>query len=248
MNNYLEIIACCPLETSNDWPMKILVTEDNPDVRHFLTKGLREVGHTVSAAEDGKTALKYAQDTNFDIMIIDRMLPNGVDGIEIVEALRSKGCRTPVLFLSALDKIDERVRGLRAGGGDYLTKPFAFEELLARIEALHSRTQIRTEETLLSVGDIELDLLSRSVKRGARVISLQQREFQILEYLMRRAGQVVTRTMLLSALWSYQFDPTTNVIDVHIARLRRKLDNGHEPSVITTMRNAGYVFSSDHTR
>ena len=228
--------------------MKILVIEDNAEVRHFLVKGLKESGHTVEAVGSAKDGLRYGRDMVFDVLIVDRMLPNGADGIEVIEALRRDGNRTPVLFLSALDKIDDRVRGLRAGGGDYLTKPFAFEELLARIDALHARTNIHTDETVIRVGNIELDLLARIVRRKDQIISLQQREFQILEYLMRRAGQVVTRTMLLSAIWSYQFDPTTNVIDVHIARLRRKLDDGQEPSIILTMRNAGYVFYPDITR
>ncbi|MGB8843582.1 MAG: response regulator transcription factor [Aliidongia sp.] len=219
--------------------MKLLVIEDDREAAAFLVKGLQESGHTVDHAEDGRQGLFLATSERFDAMIIDRMLP-GLDGLAIVAALRASNNHTPVLILSALDGVDDRVRGLKAGGDDYLTKPYAFSELLARLEALMRRGTGPTIETKLRVGELEIDLLARSVRRGGAEIELLPREFRLLEVLARHAGHVVTRTMLLEQVWDYHFDPQTNVIDVHISRLRQKIDKGYERPMLHTVRGAGY--------
>ena len=225
--------------------MRILVVEDDKDVAGFVLKGLREAGHTVEHADNGRDGLFLAASENFDAIILDRMLPGGIDGLRLLETLRGQDNATPVLFLSALGQVDDRVKGLKAGGDDYLTKPFAFAELLARVEALTRRGKSDGPATRLQVGDLEMDLLSRSVRRGAQKIDLQPREFRLLEYLMRHAGQVVTRTMLLEGVWDYHFDPQTNVIDVHISRLRQKIDKPFETSLLHTVRNAGYMLRAE---
>ncbi len=221
--------------------MRILLVEDDPTVAQFVAKGLREAGHVVEHADNGRDGLFMAASEAFDTIILDRMLPGGIDGIRLLETLRSQNNSTPVLLLSALAQVDERVAGLKAGGDDYLTKPFAFSELLARVEALTRRGKTEGPQTKLLVGDLEMDLLSRTVRRAAQKIDLQPREFRLLEYLMRHAGQVVTRTMLLEGVWDYHFDPQTNVIDVHVSRLRQKIDKPYPTSLIHTIRNAGYM-------
>lgn len=219
--------------------MRVLVIEDDRDVAQYLVKGLKEAGHVVDHAGDGKAGLTMAIGEGYDVMVVDRMLP-GLDGLTIVKALRASDNHTPVLILSALGEVDERVRGLSAGGDDYLVKPFAFVELLARLEALMRRQQPAAAQTSLRVADLELDLLSRTVKRAGQTLDLQPREFQLLEFLMRHAGQVVTRTMLLEKVWDYHFDPQTNVIDVHISRLRQKIDKSFGRPLLHTIRGAGY--------
>ena len=225
--------------------MRILLVEDDAEVARFVTKGLREAGHTVEHSSNGRDGLFLAASEPFDLLVLDRMLPGGVDGVRLVETPRTQGNRTPVLFLSALSAVDERVKGLKAGGDDYLAKPFAFAELLARVEALGRRPAVDAPATRLKVADLELDLLSRTVTRGDKRIEIQPREFRLLEHLMRHAGQVVTRTMLLEKVWDYHFDPQTNVIDVHVSRLRQKLDKGFDKPLIHTIRNAGYMLRAD---
>jgi two-component system OmpR family response regulator len=225
--------------------MKILLVEDNERVTRFVLKGLQEAGHTADHADNGRDGMFLAASERYDVIIMDRMLPGNVDGLAIIEALRSAGNRTPILILSALSDVDERIRGLRSGGDDYLTKPFAFGELLARLDALARRVQGSSTQTALDVGDLHVDLLSRKATRGARVISLQPQEFKLLEYLMRHAGQVVTRTMLLENVWDYHFDPQTNVVDVHISKLRQKIESDSEPPLLRTVRNAGYMLTAD---
>ena len=225
--------------------MRILVVEDDKDVAGFVVKGLREAGHAVEYADNGRDGLFLAASENFDAIILDRMLPGGIDGLRLLETLRAQDNATPVVFLSALTQVDDRVRGLKAGGDDYLTKPFAFAELLARVEAMARRGKGDGPATRLMVGDLEMDLLSRSVRRGAQKIDLQPREFRLLEYLMRHAGQVVTRTMLLEGVWDYHFDPQTNVIDVHISRLRQKIDKPFDQPLLHTVRNAGYMLRAE---
>jgi two-component system OmpR family response regulator len=220
--------------------MRILLIEDDAETRSYITKGLTESGHVVHPAVDGKEGLFLAVEEEYDVMIVDRMLP-GLDGLAVIQALRASGKRTPILILSALGEVDNRVQGLKAGGDDYLVKPFAFAELLARLEALTRRGEAEVSPTSLKVGPLEMDLLTRVVKRSGRPISLQQREFRLLEYLMRHAGQVVTRTMLLENVWDYHFDPQTNVIDVHISRLRGKIDKGFDRPLLHTLRGTGYV-------
>ncbi|MCG5242572.1 winged helix-turn-helix domain-containing protein [Azospirillum doebereinerae] len=219
--------------------MKILVIEDDQQAASYLAKGLKEAGNVVDVANDGKEGLYLAGAEHYDVMVVDRMLP-GRDGLSLVQVLRAAGNDTPVLFLSALGSVDDRVKGLKAGGDDYLTKPFAFSELLARIEVLVRRRGAAQPQTRLAVADLELDLLSRSVKRAGRTIELLPREFALLEYMMRNAGSVVTRTMMLENVWDYHFDPQTNVIDVHIARLRQKIDKDFPTPLIHTVRGAGY--------
>jgi two-component system OmpR family response regulator len=219
--------------------MRILVIEDDPDAARYLVKGLKESGHVVDHAANGKDGLFLAMSESHDVMVVDRMLPE-VNGLAIIETIRTAGKKTPVLILSALGEVDERVQGLRAGGDDYLTKPFAFAELLARIDALGRRNTQAARQTRLAVGDLEMDLLARAVTRADRAIELQPREFRLLEYLMRHAGHVVTRTMLLENVWDYHFDPQTNVIDVHISRLRQKIDKGFDHPLLHTVRGAGY--------
>jgi two-component system, OmpR family, response regulator len=224
--------------------MKLLLVEDNERVARFVTKGLRESGHVVDHADNGRDGMFLAASEPYDTIIMDRMLPGQIDGLAIIEVIRKSGNRTPILILSALSDVDERIRGLRSGGDDYLTKPFAFGELLARLDALVRRAQATQTATSLSVGDLRMDLLSRKVTRGERAIVLLPQEFKLLEYLMRHEDQVVTRTMLLENVWEYHFDPQTNVVDVHISKLRQKIDLGHEPSLLRTVRNAGYMMSA----
>lgn len=221
--------------------MKCLVIEDDIKIRTYIEKGLKEAGHTVDLAADGETGLHLAMTETYDLLIIDRMLPK-LDGLSLIKTLRGSGNLTGVLILSSLGDIDDRVTGLRAGGDDYLTKPFAFIELLARVETLAKRTQHAKslQTTLLRAGDLEMDLLKRRVKRGDKIIDLQAREFSLLEYLMKFKGQLVTRTMLLEGVWNYHFDPQTSVIDVHISRLRKKLCDT-DNSLIKTVRGAGYI-------
>jgi two-component system OmpR family response regulator len=219
--------------------MRILLIEDDAEAAAFLAKGLKECGFVVDHAATGPDGLHLATTEAYDAMVVDRMLP-GMDGLNIVELLRKEGDTTPVLILSAMGGVDERVRGLRAGGDDYLTKPYAFSELHARLEALLRRERGAPADTRLRVGDLELDLMARTVARAGRQIDLLPREFQILEFLMRHSGQVVTRTMLLEHVWNYHFDPKTGVIDVQISRLRQKLDKDFDAPMLHTVRGAGY--------
>jgi two-component system OmpR family response regulator len=220
--------------------MRLLLIEDDLQAAEYLVKGLRENGYTVDHSPDGRDGLRKATDGGYDVIIADRQLPH-LDGLGITMALREKSDRTPVLILSALGTVDDRVHGLKAGGDDYLTKPFAFAELLARIEALYRRGAAGAENTRLKVADLELDLLARRVTRAGRPIELTTKEFQLLEYLMRRSGQVVTRTMLLEGVWNLHFDPQTNITDVHMSRLRNAIDKGFPKPLIHTVRGTGYV-------
>ena len=225
--------------------MKVLLVEDNERVTRFVTKGLQEAGHTADHADNGRDGLFLAASERYDVIVMDRMLPGNIDGLSLISALRQSGNQTPILILSALADVDERIKGLRAGGDDYLTKPFAFGELLARLDALGRRSRQDGTITTLEVADLKMDLLSRKVQRGTRHILLQPREFKLLEYLMRHAGQVVTRTMLLENVWDYHFDPQTNVVDVHISKLRQKIEPEPERSLLRTVRNAGYMLSAE---
>ena len=220
--------------------MRILVIEDDASVLDYISRGLRESGFTVDQAADGKDGLFRASAEKYDALVVDRMLP-GVDGLTIIRTLRGSDNNTPALILSALGEVDDRVKGLTAGGDDYLVKPFAFAELLARIEALLRRKDASSAVTRLRVADLEMDLLSHKVTRAGKSLNLQPREFRLLEYLMKHAGQVVTRTMLLENVWDYHFDPQTNVIDVHISRLRQKLDKEFDKPLLKTVRGAGYM-------
>ncbi len=221
-------------------PMRVLIIEDDQDTASYIVKGLKEQGHTADHAADGKDGLHLAGAESYDVLIVDRMLP-GLDGLSIIRSLRSADNHTPALILSALGQVDDRVQGLKSGGDDYLVKPFAFSELLARLEALARRADIEAPLTRLRVADLEMDLLSRQVTRDGQAIDLQPREFRLLEFLMRHSGQVVTRTMLLEKVWDYHFDPQTNVIDVHISRLRTKIDKEFPTPLLHTVRGAGYV-------
>jgi two-component system, OmpR family, response regulator len=221
----------------------VLLIEDDTEAARFLVKGLRESGYTVEHAADGRDGLFRAGEGQFDLIVTDRMLPH-LDGLTIIERLRAAGNGTPVLVLSALGSVDDRIRGLKAGGDDYLTKPFAFAELLARIEALLRRPSA-PHATRLKVEDLEFDLLARRVTRAGRELELTARELKLLEFLMRRAGQVVTRTMLLEGVWDLHFDPQSNLIDVHISRLRQAIDRGSDHPLIHTVRGAGYVLRGD---
>lgn len=223
--------------------MKVLVIEDDREASRYLEKALTEAGHSADVACDGETGETLAENGHYDVLIVDRMLPKK-DGLSVIMALRAKGIETPVLILSALGQVDDRVTGLRAGGDDYLTKPYAFSELLARIEVLQRRKNPKEAETIYRVGDLELDRLAHTAKRGGQDIILQPREFRLLEYLMRHAGQVVTRTMLLENVWDYHFDPQTNVIDVHISRLRSKIEKGFDTPLLHTVRGAGYMLKA----
>lgn len=232
-------------EPQGEPKLRVLVIEDDQDVAAYLIKGLKESDYVVDHAADGKTGLLMAAGEDYDVMIVDRMLP-GMDGLNIIKTVRATGNTTPVLILSALGNVDDRVQGLRGGGDDYLTKPFSFTELLARMEVLVRRRRSSGEpETVLKMADLEMDLLARTVKRAGQVIDVQPREFRLLEYLMRHAGQVVTRTMLLEKVWDYHFDPQTNVIDVHISRLRAKIDKGFDRPLLQTVRGAGYMLRED---
>ncbi|HYC13164.1 MAG TPA: response regulator transcription factor [Stellaceae bacterium] len=225
--------------------MKLLLVEDNPRVAQFVEKGLREEGHTVDHADNGRDGLFLATSERYDAIILDRMLPGGVDGLGIIESLRKTGNGTPILILSALGEVDDRVRGLRMGGDDYLTKPFAFGELAARVSALVRRSQSAGPETALAVGDLRMDLLSHKVTRAGKPIQLQPQEFKLLEFLMRNAERVVTRTMLLEGVWDYHFDAQTNVIDSHVSKLRRKIDGGSDRPLLHTVRGVGYKLGID---
>jgi two-component system OmpR family response regulator len=219
--------------------MKILVIEDDAETAAYIANGLKEHGHTVDLAATGRDGLFLAAGEAYDLMIVDRMLPE-LDGLSIVKTVRTAGVETPVLFLTALGGVDDRVTGLDAGGDDYLVKPFAFSELLARINALARRPPITSAETVLRVEDLEMDLLKRTVTRNGQRLDLQPREFRLLEYLMRHAGQVVTRTMLLEYVWDFHFDPHTNVVETHISRIRAKVDKPFDMPLIHTVRGAGY--------
>ncbi|OIJ43075.1 response regulator transcription factor [Massilia timonae] len=223
--------------------MKLLLVEDNERVARFVKKGLTEAGHTVDHADNGRDGMYHAVSEPYDAIVMDRMLPGGIDGLGLIEALRQQGNRVPILILSALDGVDDRIRGLRAGGDDYLTKPFAFGELLARLDALLRRSQSQAVETVMSLGDLSVDMLAHRVTRAGRPVALQPREFKLLTYLLRHANQVVTRTMLLENVWDYHFDPQTNVIDVHISKLRQKIDAGFATPLLRTVRNAGYMLT-----
>jgi two-component system OmpR family response regulator len=221
--------------------MRILIIEDDRDAAAYLTKAFREVGHVADHAADGLDGYDLAREGSYDVAIVDRMLPK-MDGLSLIGALRAQSVETPVLILSALGQVDDRVKGLRAGGDDYLSKPYAFSELLARVEVLARRRPKGTsEETLYRLGDLELDRLSHKVTRAGEEITLQPREFRLLEYLMQHAGKVVTRTMLLEHVWDYHFDPQTNVIDVHVSRLRAKIDRDFDTPLLHTVRGAGYM-------
>jgi two-component system OmpR family response regulator len=224
--------------------VRLLLIEDDEEAAQFILKGLRESGYTVDHSADGRDGLFRATETDYDVIITDRMLPH-LDGLAIVQLLRQQGRTAPVLVLSALGTVDDRVKGLKAGGDDYLTKPFAFAELLARVEALLRRKSGPQATTMLRVGDLELDLLGRRATRAGKELDLTAREFTLLEYLVRRTGQVVTRTMLLEGVWDLQFDPQTNLVDVHISRLRQAVDKGFEKPLIHTVRGAGYVVRDD---
>ncbi len=225
--------------------MRILLIEDDAEAAAFAAKGLREAGHVVDHALDGEAGHKMAAAGDYDAYVVDRMLPK-LDGLALLSRRREEGDETPALFLSALGEVDDRVSGLKAGGDDYLVKPYAFQELLARVEALGRRSAAPAAAgvtTRYQVGDLEIDLITRTVRRASQKIDLQPREFRLLEYLMRHARQVVTRTMLLENVWEYHFDPQTNVIDVHISRLRSKIDKGFDKALLKTVRGAGYTIS-----
>jgi two-component system OmpR family response regulator len=223
----------------------VLIIEDDKDVASFIRQGLTQAGWNVDVAGDGRNGLLMATTEDYDALVVDRMLP-GVEGLALIRTLRASDDTTPALILSALGEVDDRVKGLQAGGDDYLVKPFAFSELLARLEALVRRAKASggSSETTLTLADLELDLLKREVRRAGQKIDLQPREFQLLEFLLRHAGQVVTRTMLLEGVWNYHFDPQTNVIDVHISRLRGKIDKGFDKPLLHTVRGAGYRLSA----
>jgi two-component system OmpR family response regulator len=219
--------------------MRILIVEDDVEAAEAMSRTLTEAGHACVSAADGEEGLTAARAGEFDVMVVDRMMPK-MNGVQLVESLRREGDRTPVLFLSALGEVGDRVDGLQAGADDYLVKPYAFAELIARIEALARRRDTGSVHTLLKVGELEMDLIARTVHRQGKEIDLQPREFQLLEFMMRHAGQSVTRTMLLEKVWHYHFDPQTNVIDVHISRLRSKIDKGFDRPMLQTVRGAGY--------
>jgi two-component system OmpR family response regulator len=219
--------------------VKLLIVEDDREGAGYLKRALGEAGHTVDHIADGREGLLLAASEPYDVMVLDRMLPS-MDGLAILRTLRASGVKTPVLLLTALGGIDDRVEGLEAGGDDYLVKPFAFAELLARINALARRPPPQEAPTVLQVADLRMDLLSRTVSRRATRIDLQPREFQLLEYLMRHAGRVVTRTMLLESVWDFHFDPKTNIVETHVSRLRGKIDRGYGRELIHTVRGAGY--------
>ena len=220
--------------------MRILVIEDDRETANYLAKALGEAGHVADKAHDGEAGYELATTGDYDVLVVDRMLPKR-DGLSVIADIRAASNRVPVLILSALGDVDDRVTGLRAGGDDYLAKPYAFSELLARVEVLGRRNAPKEAETIYRVADLELDRLARKVQRGGEPIILQPREFRLLEYLMKNAGTVVTRTMLLEKVWDYHFDPQTNVIDVHISRLRSKIDKGFDRPLLHTIRGAGYM-------
>jgi len=221
--------------------MKVLIIEDDEEAATFLAGGIVERGHEADVARNGRDGLVMATGPQrYDVVIVDRMLPE-LDGLNLVKAMRAAGTATPALFLTSLSGIDDRVEGLEAGGDDYLVKPFAFTELMARLAALARRPTLGAEPTVLTVGDLEMDLIRRTVKRGGQAIDLQPREFQLLEFLLRSEGRVVTRTMLLEKVWEFHFDPQTNIVETHISRLRAKVDRGQATPLILTLRGAGYM-------
>jgi two-component system OmpR family response regulator len=224
--------------------MKILIIEDDLDAASYLVKAFREAGHAIDHASDGESGLFMASENSYDVLVVDRMLPRR-DGLSVIIELRKKNINTPVLILSALGQVDDRVTGLRAGGDDYLPKPYSFTELLARVEVLGRRRGLPDQDMVYKVGDLELDRLSHDVRRHGKEILLQPREYRLLEYLMKNAGQVVTRTMLLENVWDYHFDPQTNVIDVHVSRLRSKIEKDFEKPLLRTIRGAGYMIKDD---
>ena len=225
--------------------MKVLVIEDDRETGAYVKKGLEEHGHVVDLAANGRDGLFLAAGETFDVIIVDRRLP-GIDGLSLVKTIRGAGVKIPVLFLTTLSGVGDRVEGLEAGADDYLIKPFAFAELLARVNALIRRPPMATTETILRVADLEMDLIARKVNRSGREIDLQPREFQLLEYLLRNAGKTVTRTMLLENVWEFHFDPRTNIIETHISRLRSKVDKGFDSELIETVRGAGYCIRAPH--
>lgn len=220
--------------------MKVLLLEDDAPTSSFIEKGLRAAGHVVDVCATGRDAIFHASDASYDVLVLDRMVP-GVDGLAALKALRITGVTTPTIFLTAMDGVEDRVEGLEAGADDYLVKPFAMTELIARIDALARRPHLTQAQTRIRVGELEIDLLKRNATRAGRVIALQAQEFKLLEYLMRHAGQIVTRTMLLENVWSFHFDPQTNIIEGHISRLRSKIDRGFGAEMIKTVRGAGYT-------
>lgn len=223
--------------------MKLLIIEDDREAAAFIEKGFQESGHTVDLSADGETGLNLAETGIYDVIIVDRMLPRR-DGLSVISALRAKGIETPALILSALGQVDDRISGLKAGGDDYLTKPYSFAELLARVEGLGRRRSSNGPQTVYETAGLRLDRLSNAVSRNGRDIVLQPREFRLLEYLMSRSGQVVTRTMLLEGVWDLHFDPQTNIIDVHISRLRSKIETGFENPILHTVRGRGYMIKA----
>lgn len=224
--------------------MHILFVEDDQETRDFVSRGLREQGHAVDVAENGLDGLHQASEIAYDLLIVDRMLPS-LDGIALVKSLRAAGMHAPVLFLTALGAVADRVQGLEAGGDDYLIKPFSFAELLARVNALYRRPPLREETTVLQVADLKLDRMNRTAVRGDTVLNLQTREFQLLEYLMLHAGRIVTRTMLLEEIWGFHFDPQSNIVDTHMSRIRNKIDRGNDAPLIVTVRGAGYMIRAN---
>jgi two-component system OmpR family response regulator len=224
--------------------MNVLVVEDNEQVARFVAQGLTDAGHQVDHAGDGAAGMRLAAAGAYDVVVMDRMLPGPIDGLGVIAALRGAGNAVPVLILSSIAGVDERIRGLNGGGDDYLVKPFAFGELLARLEALVRRAQGTPAASSLNVGDLSMNLLTRKVTRGDKAIALRPQEFKLLEFLMRHANQVVTRTMLLENVWDYHFDPRTNVIDVHVSKLRQEIDRGAQP-LLRTIRSVGYMLSSE---
>lgn len=220
--------------------MRILVIEDDAETAAYIVEGLSTGGHVADHVSDGRDGLMLATSGSYDALVLDRMLP-GLDGLNLLKTLRSAGVKTPVLFLTARGGIDDRVEGLNAGGDDYLTKPFAFSELIARLSALGRRPPLAPVQTTFRVADLEMDLIARKVKRGGKSIDLQPREFRLLEYLLRNAGRVVTRTMLLEQVWEFHFDPKTKIVETHISRLRAKIDRGTDQDLIHTIRGSGYV-------
>ena len=225
--------------------MRCLVIEDEADTARYICNGLKEAGFTVTWCSNGADGLHLAEGERWDVVILDRMLPGSIDGLSILQTIRQLRKTTPVLVLSALASLDERVRGLHSGGDDYLTKPFAFSELLARVQALMRRSGLQEEVSELWIADLKLDLRRRRAERASKPITLQPREFRLLEYLVRHQGQVVTRTMLLESVWDYHFDPQTNVIDVQISRLRQKIDKDFSPPLLHTVRGAGYMMCAN---
>jgi two-component system OmpR family response regulator len=224
--------------------MRLLIVEDDPTIADFIAEGLSEAGFAVDVAADGERGLELATSAAYDVAIVDVMLPK-IDGLTVIDRLRARGVRTPVLILSAQRSVDDRVRGLQAGGDDYLTKPFAFAELLARVQALIRRSSGAVEPTRLTIGDLSLDLLTRRVERAGRVLDLRPREFALLEYLMRNPGRVISKTMILSHVWGYNFNPGTNVVDVLVSRLRDRIDRDFEPTLLHTVRGVGYRLSAE---